>query len=164
VGDYNLSTLDILLWTDYPNNTIRKKLNPTHYQDADKGGSQPSIPAEWYRFADTIGFNPPPNQAYQVQARLLRRHPITDSALNTTVILLPREWNEVLIWCAAMRGYMELLEFDKASEIRTMLYGDPRHPEKVGLVSSVKKRRSREAWRSESSLRPVIRGYGYGSS
>jgi hypothetical protein len=161
-GDYNLSTLDVLLWTDYPTNTIRKKLQPTHYQDADKFQQAMSIPAEWYRFADTIGFNPVPNQPYQVQARILRRHPFT-SPLNQTVILLPQEWNEILIWAAAMRGFMELLEFEKAGEIRTLLQGDPKYPDKQGLIGSVKKRRRREAWRDTSSLRPVIRGYGWGS-
>src|SRR5216684_3094283 len=65
VGDYNLSTLDVLLWTNPPLNSIRKKLRPTHYQDADKFVQAQSIPAEWYRFADTIGFNPMPNAAYQ---------------------------------------------------------------------------------------------------
>ncbi len=161
-GDYNLSTLDVLLWTDFPNNTVRKKLLPSHYQDTDKATNQPSIPAQWYRFADTLGFDPPPNQNYQVQIRLLRRHPINDAALNLTVILLPREWNEILVWSAVLRGFMELLQFEKAAEVRTMLYGDPRHPDKVGLISGIKKRRGREAWREQQALRPMIQGSCWG--
>jgi hypothetical protein len=63
-----------------------------------------------------------------------------------------------------MRGFAELLEFEKSQEIRTMLQGDPKFPGKSGLIESIKKRRKREAWRSEQPLRPVLRGYGWGSS
>ena len=161
---YNLSILDILIWLDFPFNNIRRRLNFTHYQDADKFQQAISLPTEWYRFADTIGFNPVPNRPYQVQARMLQMHPFNDEDLGDTVILLPREWNEVLQWCAAMRGYAELLEFEKASEIRKMLEGDPEHPDKQGLIQSIKKRRKREGWRQEQGLRPILRSYTWGGS
>lgn len=160
---YNMSTLDVLVWIDYPTNNVRKKLNPTHYQDADKFQSAQSIPAEWYRYADNIGFNPVPNQPYQVQPRIMQAHPIDDDNLAGTTLLLPREWNEALVWMAAMRGFMELLQFEKAGEIQQLLHGDPDHPDKQGLMYSIKKRRKREAWRQEQPLRPVLRGYGWGS-
>ncbi len=161
---YNMSTLDVFVWIDYPTNQIRRKLNPTHYQDADKFQQAMSLPTEWYRFADTIGLNPVPNQMYQIQARILQEHPIDDDNLFDTEILLPREWNEVLVWSAAMRGYAEILQFEKSQEIRTMLQGDPKFPGKTGLIEAIKKRRKREAWRQEQPLRPVIRGYGWGCS
>lgn len=166
---YNLSTLDVMLWIDFPTNNIRRKLNPSHYQEADKIVTYPSIPTSWYRFADTLGFDPPPNQNYQVQCRVLQRHPFVDffnavGNLNTTTVLLPLEWNEIIEWAAAMRGFMELLEFDRAAQLRNMLYGDPKHPDKVGLISSVKKRRSREAWREQQPLRPIVQGSTWGSS
>jgi hypothetical protein len=160
---FNLATLDVFLWTDYPTNAIRRKLNMTSYQDADKYQSAQSIPTEWYRFGDTIGLSPTPNQPYQIQARILQRHPINDDQLEQTQILLPREWNEILIWAAVMRGFAELLQFEKSSEIRTLLQGDPKFPGKPGLIESVKKRRKREGWRQESSLRHIISGYGWGS-
>ena len=163
-GDYNTSTLDVLIWTDYPTNTIRKKLLPTHYQDTDKSTNIPSIPAQWYRFADTLGFDPPPNQNYQVQIRMLRRHPINDFALSLTEILLPREWNEILVWAAVLRGFMELLQFEKANEVRSLMYGDKRHPDMAGLIYSIKKRRDREAWREQQALRPLIQGSCWGQS
>jgi hypothetical protein len=161
---YNMSTLDVFLWTDYPTNKLRRKLNPTNYQDADKFQQAQSIPTEWYRFADTIGFNAMPNQPYQVQARIMQEHPINDDNLPTTQILLPREWNEVLVYAATMRAYTELLEYEKAQQIRVFLQGDPKYPGKSGLVEAIKKRRKREAWRQEQPLRPVIRGIGWGSS
>lgn len=160
---YNMSTLDILLWLDFPFNKIRRKLDPTHYQDSDKFQQVNSIPTQWYRFADLVGFNPIPNRPYQVVARILQMHPIIDDDLDSTPILLPREWNEVLIWAAAARGFAELQEFEKYSEIRQMLQGDPKHPGKQGLFEAVKKRRKREAWRSEQALRPVLRAYGWGN-
>jgi hypothetical protein len=159
-----------LLWIDYPNNTKRRKLSPTNYQDTDKFQSFPSMPVSWYRFGNTIGFEPTPNQNYQVMARLQRRHPITDyfnqsGLLNTTVILMPAEWYEILEWAAAMRGFMELLEFEKASEIRTMLWGDPKQPNDMpGLVASVKTKRREEAWQEQQPLRPIVKGSCWGRS
>lgn len=165
-----IKTLDFLIWTDFPTNTNRKQLNPTNYQDTDKFNSFPSLPTEWYRYGNTIGFNPPPNQNYQVQARLMRRHPIIDyfntlGLLNTTVILLPVEWFEVLEWVAAMRGFMELLNYKRAAQLRTMIWGDPDHPnDNPGLIASVKTKRRHEAWMLQQSLRPVIRGSSWGTT
>jgi len=168
---YNLSTLDVMIWTDYPTNSKRRRLDPTHYQEADKFNTYPSLPTAWYRFADTLGFDPPPDKNYQVQLRCLQRHPFIDyynttqpvGLLSTSPILLPLEWYEVITWAAVMRGFMELLEFDKAGEIRSMLYGDPKHPEQIGLVAGIKKRRNREAWRTQQSLRPIVQGSTWGS-
>jgi hypothetical protein len=166
--DYNIKTLDFLIWIDYPTNQKRQQLLPTQFQDSDKFNSYPSLPNQWYRFGNTIGFEPPPNQNYQVQARVMRRHPVIDyfnqqGLLNTTVILLPAEWYEILEWAAALRGFMELLEFEKASEIRTLLWGDPAHPNDFpGLVASVKTKRRQEAWMAQQPLRPIIKGSCWG--
>ncbi len=163
VGDALIKTLDILIWVDFPTNTVRKQLNPSMYQDSDKFQSFPSLPQDWYRFAGLIGFEPSPDKNYSVQARVMRRHPITDyfnasGLLNTTAILLPPEWFEILEWAAAMRGFMELLEFEKASEIRTMLWGDPEKPnDNPGLIASVKTKRRQEAWMQQQPLRPVVK-------
>lgn len=169
-ADYNIKTLDFLVWVDYPTNQQRRRMTPTHFQDADKFQSSPSLPNSWYRFGNTIGFEPTPNQNYQVQARIMRRHPITDyfnssGLLNTTVILMPNEWYEVLEWAAAQRGFMELLEFEKANSVRTLLWGDPEHPNDMpGLVASVKTKRRQEAWLQEQPLRPIVKGSCWGSN
>lgn len=163
-GDYNLATLDVLIWTDPPTNSNRLRLDYTHFQEADVTQVANQRPTAWYRFGANIGFNCSPDNAYQVQARVLRRHPIADNSgdIGTTVVLLPREWHEIIIWAACIRGFMELLEFEKAGEIRQMLYGDPKDPKKPGLVNSVKRRRQLEQWRQQSQLRPSVRGYGWG--
>jgi hypothetical protein len=159
VGDFNLATLDIMLWIDPPTNLLRRKLRNTSYQEADKFQILNATPNSWYRFGNTVGFIPVPDKTYQVQARLLRQHPINDSALEITQILLPRDWNEILCWSAAERGFAELLEYEKAAAIHAMLHGDPKYPERPGLIAGRKKRREREDWRQEKALRPIVRRY-----
>lgn len=156
-GDYNIATLDILIWQDYPTNTIRRNLTQSHYQKADRFQPTFSLPTEWYRWGGNIGFTPVPNKNYQIQTRMLRQHPIDDQALPDTIILIPRDWNEILIWAAVERGFMELLEYEKAKAVHTLLYGDPMHPDRVGLLEGRKKRREHENWRTEQILRPMIR-------
>ena len=139
--------MDFLIWIDYPTNQQRCQLVPTQFQEADKYQSFPSLPVEWYRFGSTIGFEPTPNQNYQVQARIQRKHPILDwfnqfNQLSQTPILLQNEWFKVLEWAAAMRGFAELLEFEKVNSIKQLLWGDPAHPnDNPGLIASVKTKR-----------------------
>jgi hypothetical protein len=162
VGDYNLATLDILIWQDFPTNSIRRQLRQSHYQKADNFQPTFSLPTEWYRFADTFGVTPVPDKNYQVQARILRAHPINDNVLSQTLLLTPREWNEILVWAAVERGFMEYLEFEKAAAVHTLLHGDPKHPDRLGLIEGRKKRREMEAFRTEQSLRPVYRSICFG--
>jgi hypothetical protein len=163
VGDVNVATLDILIWQDPPTNSIRRKLIQSHYQKADNFQPTFSLPTEWYRFALTIGFTPVPDKAYQIQTRMLRAHPINDNQLNQTQILIPRDWNEVLVWCAVERGFLELLEYEKAAKVHVHLHGDPKHPDRIGIYEGKKKQREREAWRTETPLRPVYRRSCYGA-
>jgi hypothetical protein len=162
INDYNTSTLDILIWQDPPTNSIRRKLMQSHYQKADNFQPTFSLPTEWYRFAQTIGFTPVPDKAYQIQTRMLRQHPINQAQLNQTVILIPNDWNEVLVWAAVERGFMEYLEYEKAQKVHVLLYGDPRHPDRPGLLEGKKKRREMEAHRTEEPLRPVYRASCWG--
>lgn len=157
-GDYNMNTLDILLWTDPPTNSNRIRLIETSYQAADKVSPYPGQPAKWYRFNNLVGFVPPPDQDYTVQARLYRMHPIAD-AVEQTIILIGRNWNEILVWAAVMRGYAELEQYEKSGNIKAMIYGDPKYPDRVGLLEGRKKRHEKEAWRQQRSLRPVVRRY-----
>lgn len=162
---YNQATLSVLMWQDYPTNSIRIKLNPTHYQDADRtvvNTTGASLPSSWYRFGNLIGFDPTPNLAYQVQARILMMHPIATPDPGGTQLLLSIEWHELLIWGAVQRGFMELQEFDKANAIYSMLHGDPKHPDKPGMWGAKHTRRKKEAWRQSGILRPVVRPYSYG--
>jgi hypothetical protein len=157
VGDLNIATLDIRVWVDPPTNSRWIKLDPSHYQRADASSTGQSQPGTWYRFGYYIGFDPIPDKAYQVQARVLRFHPIAYADLCHTVILLPRDWNEILCWAAAERGFMELEEYEKAAAIHTRLFGDPENPNKPGLIAGRIKKRENESWRQQKTLRPTVR-------
>jgi hypothetical protein len=157
-GDYNVNILDILMWTDPPTNSNRIRLVETSYQDADRISPYPGQPVKWYRFNNLVGFTPPPMMNYQVQVRMYRMHPIGDDPAETT-ILIGRNWNEVLIWAAVMRGYAELEQYEKASNVKAMLYGDPKYPTKPGLITARKMRREKERWTRQAALRPIVRRY-----
>lgn len=158
-GDINMSTLDVMIWRDPPTNSTRQKLQPSHYQEADKSVVITSVPTSWYRFGGNIGFYPSPDKNYQIQSRVLIQHPIADAAIQTTQILLPREWNEILVMAAVEKGFIELGEYEKAGSVHTLLYGDPRYPGKPGMVNGRKKKRGREAWRTTGRLQPIIGNY-----
>jgi hypothetical protein len=162
VGDTNELCADILIWIDYPANTIRRRLDTGHYQKTDRFQPVYSLPTEWYRYSGFIGFNPVPDLTYQVQSRTVRMHPINDIELSQTVILLPRDWNEILIWAAVQRGFAELMEYEKSDKIHTLLYGDPNNKAQPGLVFHVKRKRRKEAWRMESRLSMTRRPYMFG--
>lgn len=163
-GELLLSTLNISVWIDPPTNATRRKLRPGHFQESDKFvTSTPSQPTFWYRFGSNIGFFPVPDKTYQIQARVLKEHPFNDADVKSTNILLPKDWNEIICWSAAMRGFMELLEYEKAEKIKILLHGDPKYPERPGLMYGRKKRHEREDWRQQKTLRPVVRRYGWGA-
>jgi len=163
IGDIVSVVDDILIWVDFPFNTVRRKLDVSHYQKTDRFVPIFSLPTEWYRHSTNIGFNPVPDKAYQVQWRMVKQHPINDTTLTQTTILLPRDWNEVLIWNAVYRGFNELMEYEKAAKIYIMLHGDPKDPSQPGLFYSVKRKRRKEQWRMESRLtftrRPIMWGH-----
>lgn len=154
--------LDIMCWTDPTTNTNRIRLDETSYQDADAVSQFPGQPVKWYRFNDDIGFVPVPNQTYQIQARAYIMPPIVDNDLAQTQIDIDRSWNEIIVMMAAERGFIELLEYDKAVKVHNLLYGDPRYPDRPGFFNGRKKRREKEAWRKQVSLRVAYRPYGYG--
>lgn len=164
-GDIVSVVDDILIWVDYPTNTVRRKLDWAHYQKTDRFTPIYSLPTEWYRHSTNIGFNPVPNLPYQVQWRMVKMHPIEDNNLPQTVILLPRDWNEVLIWNAVYRGFSELMEYEKAAKVYQLLHGDPKDQSQPGLLFSVKRKRRKEAWRMEGRLTMTRRAsmWGQGS-
>jgi hypothetical protein len=161
-GDVSNAVLSMLIWVDYPFNQNRRKLDVSHYQKTDKFQPVFSLPTEWYRFGGNIGFNPVPDKPYLTQLRISKAHPINDNLLSQTVILLPREWNEVLILAAVQRGFIELMEYEKASAVHQQLYGDPDNKAQPGLIFHVKRKRRKEQWRQESRLTFTRRPYNWG--
>lgn len=162
-GQLNQATLDINLWQNPPTNTIRRKLNPSHYQKADNFQPTFSLPTEWYRFGANIGFSPIPDKGYQVQTRMLMMHPINYANLAATAILIPQDWNEILVLAAAEKGFLELMEYEKSNKIHMLLHGDPKYPTRPGMMNGRKTRREQEFGRQEQPLRPIVRKIGWGT-
>lgn len=161
-GVYNTATLSVLMWTNPPGNTNRISLFATNYQDADQITPFPGQCFKWYRYGDNIGFVPTPDQNYTIQARIYRQHPINDTNLPATIVLIADDWREVLILAAVIRGFIELNEFEKAAKLKVLLYGDPDKPDEPGLMYKRKKRRDKEMWRRQQSLSPRVRRYSKG--
>jgi hypothetical protein len=161
-GDVNSATLDVLIWIDWPANLQRRQLKYASYQETDKFlANTQSTPSKWYRFGGNLGFYPMPDKTYQIQARILKNHPINYSSLGSTEILLPVDWNLILIYVAVEIGFTELEEYEKANAIHTLLYGDPKYPTRPGMINGRKKKRSKEDWRQVQQLSPVIRRYSH---
>lgn len=163
IGDVVSVVDDILIWVDFPTNSVRRKLDTSHYQKTDRFVPIFSLPTEWYRHSTNIGFNPVPDKSYQVQWRMVKMHPINDANLTQTTILLPRDWNEVLVWSAVYRGFNELMEYEKGTKIYIMLHGDPKDQSQPGLIFSTKRKRRKEQWRMESRLTMTRRPYMFGA-
>jgi hypothetical protein len=158
----NLGNMDMLIWLNPPNNTIRKRLDYMSVLESDRFQPLNSLPTQWYRFNSNIGFNPVPDLNYLVQPRIVQQHPIDDANLCNTTILLPREWNHLLVLAAVEQGYIEYSEYDKAASIHKLLYGDPETPKEPGLFKKAKRRHQRERWRTTQALRPVYKPVMWG--
>lgn len=69
-------------------------------------------PATYARWGTKIELNPPPDSsAYTFRVRYWSRPAITDE---TTVLITPIEWDELLRWETLYRAYHELDQLDKA--------------------------------------------------
>jgi hypothetical protein len=159
----NLGNMDFLIWLDPVTNKIRKRLDYMSVLESDRFQPLNSLPTQWYRFNSNIGFNPVPDQGYQVQSRFVKQHPINDNVLTDTQLLIPREWNHLFVLAAAELGFIELGEYDKATSIHTLLYGDPNQPDKEpGMFKKAKRRHERERWRMTAALRPVYKPSSWG--
>lgn len=160
--DYNDGTLNMRIWTNPPINNTVIKLRWISYQEADNYYNNPGRPTAWYRFADLVGFDMVPDQAYTVQIRYQKQYPFM-SPVEQTPWLLPNDWYDVAVLIAVQRGFIELNEYEKSQAVYQLLHGDPKKPGDVGLINRRKKRFQREAWRSEMGLRPWVGHYSRGS-
>jgi hypothetical protein len=158
-SDYNDGTLNIRLWNDPPFNSTSQRLDNISYQEGDNFSNNPGRPSAWYRFADMYGFDLIPDNSYTIQARYQMMHPLA-SPVQNTVVLLPRDWNDVLVLEASRIGFIELNQYEKSQAIWQELHGDPSDPRRrPGLIYRRKKRFEREAWRKEKGLKPVVGRY-----
>lgn len=126
--------------------------------------SQTGPPSIYASYHKQILVRPIPNQGYPFKWDVWMKPAIdfTDaSTLNPTVILLPDDWLEILMYMATLRGHIGLLERDKATEIHTLLYGDPTDVNQPGLIKTKLLIHSAESYDAEYGTRPKIRAYSH---
>lgn len=118
-------------------------------------------PAIWAPFKRVAYLRPIPRQAYPLLWDVWTKPQIDLSAGDpgATQILLSDDWLEIIDYCATLRGHIELLERDKAGEIRMLLYGDPKHPDQLGLVPAKLRQKAAENVAEDYGIRPRTRRY-----
>lgn len=79
-------------------------------------------PAIWCDFGKFIYFRPVPDASYTCLVDYWAKPTITADVLST-LIQMPDDWLEVLDYGAALRGYTELQEPDKAKQTQELLFG-----------------------------------------
>lgn len=105
----------------------------------------PSIYAPWSSqgatplttFVRQIIVRPMPDTVVYTLRWRFWRLPIIESTLADTVLQVPLDWLEIIDYAAAMRGFSDLIEYDKAAAIQMLLYGgfDPATGRKMpGLI------------------------------
>jgi hypothetical protein len=124
----------------------------------------PGPPSIYGTVAKSILVRPVPDRAYSFiwDAWLL---PVVDqtstATINSSSILLPLDWMEILQYMAALRGHISLLERDKAQEIHVLLYGDPKNQELPGLIKHKLLIHAAESYDSDYAIRPKNRAYSH---
>ena len=118
----------------------------------------PGPPYIYAPFARQIIVRPTPDQAYGLLWDGWAYPNTTDNIIDT-IVQLPPDWFDILEYCAAMRGHMDLMERDKAGELHTLLYGDPTDVDTPGLIKAKLLTKPAENVDSEYAMRPNIRRY-----
>lgn len=127
----------------------------------DRYTTAPGTPSVWAPFNNQIHLRQIPVQNYPLVVRYWQRV-VLSNPVNDTQILIGDDWQEILDYAAQLRGYIDLQELDKASAVRTLLYGDPRNIKRnPGLIKVRMTRIQAEYENANYGLRPRIRRYTY---
>lgn len=98
--------------------------------------STPGTPAYWSRYQNQVFVAPQPNNTFYSYMRYQIQHPFSNPAALTDPIYLDDDWREIIEYCAALRIAGNLRMLDYAGQYRATLYGDPKKPGDVGLISA----------------------------
>lgn len=119
----------------------------------------PGVPAIYAPFNRKILVRPVPNLAYPFKWDYWQLPQIDPTNSLDTIVLTPLDWNEIITYMATMRGHLSLLERDKAAEIHTLLYGDPKNVDEPGLIKKKLLIHAAENYDSDYGIRPRVRPY-----
>lgn len=136
------------------------------------GTTAPAPPVYFSRFGAPQGISPAsknfplvvgpiPDQTYLSFMRFKARHPFTTN-LYDSPIYLPDSWQEIIEYSTCLR-----LAINQGSEqfigtYKTILYGDPKRPQDVGLVKARASQMERDANHNERQISVVMSTYSYG--
>lgn len=154
-----IKTLSMTIGTDSQQPIKRKDIKVIRrYSTASQSGP-PSI---YGTRAKQILVRPVPGQAYPFKWDIWSLPAVdqTDtSTINASAVLLPLDWIEIMQYMATLRGHIALLERDKAAEIHTLLYGDPKDQDQPGLIKTKLLIHSAESYDSDYAIRPKNKAY-----
>ena len=145
----------VLILSDGSTQPLQKKNIKVidRYHSTSKG--PPSIYAP---FESLVYLRPVPDKTYDLKWRVWRR-PHLDTVVNDTVIELPDDWLEIVGYSAAIRGFTDLLEADKAAAIMQLLHGvtNPKTGAKLtpGLIAQKLLRKTVESEDSDYPIAPL---------
>lgn len=117
------------------------------------------VPAIYAPFNRQIIVRPVPNLAYPFIWDYWQLPQVDPNDAMLTIVLTPLDWNEIYVLMATLRGHISLLERDKASEVRMLLYGDPKNMEEPGLIKRKLLIHTAENVDSDYAIRPRTRPY-----
>jgi hypothetical protein len=137
---------------------------PTDYRYIRRTTSvSPGRPARYARWGNQLWYDRIPDQTYPVQLSYWQKPQIvfdesdTVSDVETTPLLLPDDWFELLDYMATYRGWDYLEDALKVMETKALIWGDPTDPRKgPGMLKALLTARQAEAPSSEYGIQPVI--------
>lgn len=116
---YNLADVGalwfILMLRD---DTNEREVRKTSVKVLDRTSRSIGQPNRYARFADTLELDPTPDAAYTITMRYRLR---PNELVPGSVMLLNREWDEVVTVLATVKGYEGLEQPEKASAARSLL-------------------------------------------
>jgi len=120
------------------------------------------IPVVWAPFNYKQVLRPIPDDGYMIVRRFWTK-PVVDftstTTINATSLSVPDDWLEVVDYAAALRGFVELKDREKAKDTRILLYGDPKDPSNPGLIKQHLTTIQAENVNSDYGLRCKVRRY-----
>src|SRR6266850_2370105 len=119
-ASYALPAIAANLWIilDIRDSTNFRHLERSHYQVIDRITPSSGQPTRYYRFAQTVNFDPVPDGVFQIQLRFRVRP--GDQGTGSNFASLGTEWEEPLILLSTIKGFEALDQPEKAGAKRQL--------------------------------------------
>lgn len=124
-------------------------------------GLSPGKPSRWARFGYNLWFDRVPDQAYNYQLVYWQKPVLVvnvadaTSDIENTPLAMPDDWLTILDNLTALRGWQYLEDTLKIQETKQLLYGDPLHPERPGMIKAKMMARDPEKEVAEYAISPT---------